>query len=78
MTRFQMIASVWGDVTYQRWSNNEISLYQVVDYALSEGVDISDGQPDEMILDGFMGIAGGYILTYEEQEDIINVWKQLS
>ena len=78
MTRFQMIASVWGDVTYQRWSNNEISLYQVVDYALSEGVDISDGQPDEMILDGFMGIAGGYILTYEEREDIINIWKQLS
>ena len=77
MTRFQMIASVWGDEIYRRWSNNEINLFQVVTYALSEGVDISDEQPDEILLDGVMGVAGGYILSYESQEDIINVWKQI-
>lgn len=78
MTRFQMIASVWGDEIYRRWSNNEINLFQVVTYALSEGVDISDEQPDEILLDGVMGVAGGYILSYESQEDIINVWKQIN
>lgn len=50
----------------------------MVTYALSEGVDISDEQPDEILLDGVMGVAGGYILSYESQEDIINVWKQIN
>lgn len=73
-----MIASVWGDEIYQKWSNNEINLSEVVTYALCEGVDISDEQPDEILLDGVMGIVGGYILSYESQEDIINVWKQIN
>lgn len=78
MTKFQMVASVWGSEHYQRWANNEISLYKVLDYALTEGVDISADEPDEILLDGVMGIAGGYILAYEEDEDIVNVWKQLN
>lgn len=78
MTKFQMTASVWGGEFYQAWENNETSLSEVLCYALAEGVDISGNQLDEVLLDGVMGIVGGYILTYEADEDIINVWKQIT
>jgi hypothetical protein len=79
MTKFQILASITGSDLYPKWANDEISLWNIVVKAFSDGVTFDDDeQPEERLLDRVMGILpNGYILTHDKEEDIIDVWKQV-
>lgn len=79
MTSFKIIASISGLDLYQKWATDEISLLSVFIEAMENGVDYDeDEQPEERLLNHVMGVLPkGYILSYDKEEDIIDVWKQL-
>jgi hypothetical protein len=79
MTKFQILASISGAELYQNWAYDEVSLWTIVYKAFQDGVTYDDEeQPEERLLNHVMGILpNGYIVTYDKDEDIIDIWKQL-
>ena len=80
MTKFQIIASISGSELYQRWATDEISLLSVFIEAMENGVEYDDDEkPEERLLNHVMGVLPkGYILSYDKDEDIIDIWKQIN
>lgn len=78
MNTFKLETSVWGYEVYPRWIRKEISLAEVVTFAFEEGVNDQEDPGEEMLLNHVMGVVGGYIVTYDAVEDIIDVWRQLN
>jgi hypothetical protein len=79
MTKFQILASITGAELYQKWANDEVSLWTVACKAFQDGVTYDDDeQPEERLLNRVMGILpNGYVVTHDKEEDIIDIWRQL-
>ena len=73
MNNFLLKASLWGGGIYERFLNNEISSAQIISTALCEGVNDPEDYYKQT-LDDVCGLAGGYLLTYDQEEDIFDVW----
>ena len=77
MTTFVLESSVWGLGSYDKWLEGQITLAELVKYALEEGVNDPESQ-EQKLLNNVIGITGDYIVTYDEVEDIVDVWSQLN
>ena len=77
MTTFILESSVWGLGSYDKWLEGRITLAELVKYALEEGVNDPEYQ-EQKPLNNVIGITGDYIVTYDEIEDIVDVWSQLN
>ena len=77
MTTFVLESSVWGLGSYDKWLEGQITLAELVKYALEECVNDPEYQ-EQKPLNNVIGITGDYIVTYDEVEDIVDVWSQLN
>lgn len=76
MITFKLIASICKPGLYQDFATGKMGINLVMATALTEGVNDCE-YSEECCLNHVMGIAaGGYILTYSKDEDMIDVWKQ--
>lgn len=77
MTTFVLESSVWGLSPYDKWLEGKITLAELVKYALEEGFNDPEYR-EQKPLNNVIGITGDYIVTYDEVEDIVDVWSQLN
>lgn len=76
MNTFRLESSYHKEGLYQSFVRKEISLCSILLTALREGANDQDYQ-EEMLLNHVMGVVGTFILTYDKEDEVIDVWKQV-
>lgn len=74
MQKFLLQASISESGLYQRFATNEINPVEIVTAAFERGVTEFDDEPYEGLLNGFVGLVGNWIVTYDRDEDMFDVW----
>lgn len=74
MQKFLLQASISEPGLYQRFATDEIRPVEIVSAAFERGVTEFDEEPYEGLLSGFVGLVGGWIITYDNNEDMFDVW----
>lgn len=77
MQKFLLHASISESGFYQRFATGEINVAQVVSAAFERGVTDFDDEPYEGLLNGFCGLVGNWIVTYDKTEDMFDIWTML-
>lgn len=78
MTNFFLHASICEPGLYLQFANDEINLTYIVTSAFERGVTDFCEEPIECRLNGFVGLAGSWIITYDKEEDMFDIWSQIN
>ncbi len=78
MQKFLLRASICESGLYQRFATDEIRPVEIVSAAFERGVTDFDEVPYEGILNGFVGLVGSWIVTYDRNEDMFDIWTMLN
>lgn len=74
MQKFLLRASICESGLYQRFATDEIGPVEIVSAAFERGVTDFDETPYEGLLNGFVGLVGSWIVTYDKNEDMFDIW----